>query len=228
MKFDLKSIIVGVLIGSMGLTTAYSATKSKNINVLYNDNKVVVQDKDIVFSPDNTPFIYNDTAYAPINIIAENIGCNVSFDEKENTINIYSIDKSKIKLLEEAIRNIGAISPEKAIEVWAKGVEERSAALQYCVMTESFKETYVKSLDKNEYDFWITGVSSPWIEDYKILKINKINDTSFEYEIKFNTKTSEGDYNFFVTLTLIKEGDYWKISDIKGDKTSEIYTGLVK
>ncbi|MGE4214697.1 MAG: stalk domain-containing protein [Anaerotignaceae bacterium] len=230
MKLDLKSIAIGIIIGSIGLTTVYGVTKNKNIDVSYNVGNISIQEKNIIFSNNSAPFIYNGEVYAPVRIIAENAGCQVSFNGEDNSVSISkdnSKDESKIRLLEEAIGYIGAVTPEKAIDIWSNGLKERSAALQYIVMTESLKESYVKSLEENGYDFWITGVSSPWVENYEVLKINKLSDDSYEYDIQYNTRTSEGSYNFFVTLKLVKEGDYWKVSEVKGDEDSQAYTGFV-
>ena len=227
MKLDFKSVVIGIIIGSMGLTTVYSAAKSKTIDVYETNSAITIQDESVTLSKENELFVYNEMAYAPIRVIVESMGGSVSFRKNTNTIEIYSTDKAKVRLLKEAVQMLGAVSPEKAIDVWAKGVENRNAALQYCVMTETLKDTYIKSLEKNEFDFWITGVSSPWVENYEILNINKMNDTTIEYDLKFNTKTSDGDYNFFVTLILVKDSDYWKISDVKGDSDSEAYTGLI-
>lgn len=227
MKFDFKSMVIGLLIGCTGLTTAYSAA-NKTITVNDTGSHVMIQEKEISFAEEQKPFVYNEITYAPIRTIAESMGGSVSFREHTNTIEIYSTDKAKVRLLEEAIGNIGTVSPQKAIEIWAKGLKDRSAALQYCVMTEQLKQSYVKSLDENGYDFWITGVSSPWVENYELLKTTEKNNTSFEYDMKFNTKTSEGTYQFFVTVTVVKDGDYWKISDIQGDSDSKNYTGFFK
>ncbi|MDD3570095.1 MAG: hypothetical protein PHY44_03220 [Lachnospiraceae bacterium] len=226
MKFDLKSIVFGIVIGSIGLTTAYGVTKNKTIDVSYNVANISIQDKNIIFSKNSEPFIYNGEAYAPIRVIAENAGWQVYFDKKDNSISINPSDKSKIRLLEEATDYVGSVSPEKTIDIWSDGLKKRSAALQYVVMTESLKENYVKSLEENGYDNWITGVSSPWVEDYEVLKTNKLSDDSYEYDIKYNTKTSEGNYNFLVTLKLTKEGDFWKVSEVNGDEDSKAYTGF--
>lgn len=229
MKFDLKSIIVGIIIGSIGLTTAYGVTKNKTIEVNYNVGSISIQDKNIIFSKSSEPFIYNGEAYAPVRIIAENAGCQVYFNKEDNSISISkdnSKDESKIRLLEEATAYIGAVSPEKTIDIWSNGLKERSAALQYVVMTESLKEIYAKSLEENGYDFWITGVSSPWVENYEVLKINKLSEDSYEYDIKYNTRTSDGSYNFVVTLRIIKEGDYWEVAEVKGDEDLKAYTGF--
>lgn len=228
MKIDFKSVVIGIVIGSMGLTTAYSTSKSKTIDVYETNSLFTIQDEPITIPKENELFVYNEMTYAPIRAIVESMGGSASFRKDTNTIEIYSTDKAKVRLLKEAVQTIGAASPEKAIDIWAKGVKERNAALQYCVMTEAFKEIYVKSLEENDYDFWVTGVSSPWVENYEILKINEIKENTFEYELKFNTKTSDEDYHFLVTPTVIKEGDYWKISNIRGNSDSEAYTGFKK
>lgn len=227
MKFDLKSIAVGIIIGSIGLTKAYCVTKNKTIDVNYNVGSISIQDKKIILPKSSEAFIFNGEAYAPVRIIAENLGCQVYFNKEDNSISISNpADKTKLRLLEEATDFIGAVSPEKTIDIWSSGLKERSAALQYIVMTESLKEIYIKTLEENGYDFWITGVSSPWIENYEVLKTNKLSDNSYEYDIKYNTRTSEGSYNFLVSLKLIQEGEYWKVAEVKGDEDSQAYTGF--
>lgn len=228
MKLDLKSLFIGVIIGSIGLTTVYGAGEFKNIDVAYSISSINVDDDIVSFSDENEPFIFNGVVYAPIRTVAEAMGCEVYFKQNDSSVNIHSTDNAKVRLLEDAIDNLGTVSPEKAIEVWSKGLKDRSAALQYSVMTDQLKEIYKKSLDDNGYEFWVTGVSSPWVENYEIIDQTESNDESYVYKIKYNTKTSDGDYNFNVSLTLVKEGDFWKISDINGDKDSEAYTGLIK
>ncbi|MEA4972758.1 hypothetical protein SDC9_150894 [bioreactor metagenome] len=228
MKLDLKSTVIGILIGSIGLTTAYGSEKLKNISVSYNIKNVNIQDKDVAFSEGNEPFNYNGVTYAPIRVIAEALGSEIYYNQNDSSVSIYSTDSAKVRMLEDAMKNLGTVSPEKAIEVWSKGLTDRSAALQYSVMTESLKEIYLKSLNDNGYDFWVTGVSSPWVKDYEITNKTELSDSSYKYEIKYNTETSDGSYNFSVSLTLVKDGDYWKISDVNGDKDSEAYTGFIK
>ncbi|MBE6012637.1 stalk domain-containing protein [Anaeropeptidivorans aminofermentans] len=228
MKFDLKSIVAGIFIGSIGLTSVYAGAASNAIEVFYNIKSVSVQDKEITFPEDKKPFIYKDTAYAPIKEIGEALDSGVIYNEQEKSISLYSKDKAKLRLLYDAIDRLGAVSPEKAIDIWSQGLIERNAAIQYAVMTDALKESYVKSLEENGYDFWITGVSSPWVESYEISDKVNTSDIKQEYHIKYNTKTSEGSYHFNVTLLLIKDGDYWKIEDIAGDEESSAYTGYFK
>ncbi len=226
MKFDLKSMAVGVIIGAFGFTTVYAASSGKMIEIFYNVKNISVQDKEIVFEKGNEPFIYNNTTYVPLRTIAESLDSEISYFDSEKQISIYSKDKAKIRLLLESVENFGADSPEKAIELWAKGVKSRNAALQYSIMTKELKEKYIQQLDENGFNFWVTGVSSPWVENYEILKTTELSKDAFAYELKFNTKTSEGDYNFSVKLNLVKEDDFWRISEISGDDDSSAYTGL--
>lgn len=228
MKLDLKSMAMGILIGSFGLTTVYAGAASNTIEIFRNIKSVSVQDKEITFPEDKKPFIYKDTAYAPIKNIGEALDSDVFYNEQEKSISLYSKDKAKLRLFYDAVDSLGAVSPEKAIDIWSQGLIERNAALQYVVMTDALKESYVKSLEENEYDFWITGVSSPWVEGYEILDKVNVSDVKKEYHIKYNTKTSEGSYHFNVTLSFVKDGDYWKIADISGDEESSAYTGYFK
>ena len=71
-------------------------------------------------------------------------------------------DAIKVQLLMDAMDEVGVCRPEQAVDVWARGLMERSAAMQYAVMTDSLREKYVKSLAKNAPN-WVTGLSSPWV-----------------------------------------------------------------
>lgn len=130
------------------------------------------------------------------------------------------------RLLMEAIDKIGLSSPEAAAKIWAEGVKSRNAALQFSVMSESLKKNYVNQLEQTAPN-WVTGVSSPWISEYKIVEMKKIPQNRYTVKVLFNTATSTGpaaDYN--ALLTLAEERDFWRIADIQMDEGLFAYTGF--
>lgn len=82
MKKEIKGFICGVATCAV-LTgiVSYAAGEWKNIQVLSNDIKVVVEGKQI--TADN--FLYNDTTYLPMRAIGEALGKDVSYDGNTNT-----------------------------------------------------------------------------------------------------------------------------------------------
>lgn len=64
------------------------------------------------------------------------------------------------RLLMEAAGSVGVCAPQDAAHVWAEGLRERSAALQYAVMTKALQDEYAAQLETT-FPNWVTGVSSP-------------------------------------------------------------------
>ncbi|MDF2865942.1 MAG: hypothetical protein K0R72_760 [Clostridia bacterium] len=70
-------------------------------------------------------------------------------------------------------------------------------------------------------------MSSPWVDSYKITKIEKPNQNTCIFNITYLTKTSTGpagSYN--AKLTIVKEKDFWRISNITMDNELYPYTGF--
>lgn len=138
------------------------------------------------------------------------------------------IDNYEIQsnLLKEAMKEVGVSTPLKAADVWAEGLKKRSAALQYAVMSNKLKIEYEEKL-KETAPNWVTGISSPWINNYKIVSTKEINPKKYEVEMLFSTMTSAGpfsDYN--AVLTIQQFGDFWRITGISTEKELDTYTGF--
>lgn len=131
------------------------------------------------------------------------------------------------QLLMEAMDQIGVCCPEDAAAVWSNGVMNRSAALQYAVMSAMLKDEYAQQLNQTASN-WVTGLSSPWIDNYQIVKTEKISNSHYMIKILFSTATSAGPAEdataiLFVTL----EEKFWRITDLTLDKTLYPYTGFI-
>ena len=141
---------------------------------------------------------------------------------------VAEVDKYQVKsdLLMEAMNQVGVSTPESAAKVWANGLKTRSAALQYSVMGAKLKKEYASQLDKNHPN-WVTGVSSPWVDSYKITDISAAGDNQYAIKLCFSTVTSAGsagDYNAVLIIT--RDGDFWRITDISPDKGLSAYMGF--
>lgn len=102
--------------------------------------------------------------------------------------------------------------PVKAADIWAKGLKLRNGALQYAVLSPQLKKSRLSEFEKQN---WVTGVSSPWIEAYQIIKTKKVNATTFSYDIRFALATSTGtagSEDFKLTVQQYKKN--WYVSQI--------------
>lgn len=132
--------------------------------------------------------------------------------------------KTRSELLMDATNYTGVFTPEQAAEVWAKGLIRRSAAMQYTVMTEQLKKKYAGQLDALRSN-WVTGMSSPWVQDYTITKENRTDDTHAEIGLKIETAVTTSPSEFFdAILWLVREGEFWRIERIWTDKRLYPYT----
>jgi len=140
---------------------------------------------------------------------------------------ITDCDKYEIRsnLLMEAMSNVGVFTPDNTAEVWANGLKNRSAAAQYSVMTQDLKNNYAKQLE-NSFPNWVTGVSSPWVDNFEIVEKENPCKNTVMFHIRFYTKTSTGpaeSYN--AVITVAKEENSWRITDIFEDEGLYVYTG---
>ena len=131
--------------------------------------------------------------------------------------------KTRSELLMDATKYTGSLTPEQAASVWAKGLEERSAAMQYIVMTDKLKKEYARQLDALSSN-WVTGMSSPWVQSFSITNISKTDDSHTEIELKFEIMAVYFHICYDAKLWLVREGDFWRIERIWTAKELYPYT----
>lgn len=138
---------------------------------------------------------------------------NLDCEDKE----VYTLQlEEKTKLLIEALDEFGATSKNQAINIYAKGVKSRSGPMQYSVMCKKLKLDFAKAMAEDKNYAWVTGVSSPWVKDYRILKIKKINSNEYEATVVFLLETSSGPFgNNKTILTIKQKNNKWCITNIK-------------
>lgn len=132
--------------------------------------------------------------------------------------------KTRSELLMDATSYTGVFTPEQAADVWAKGLEMRSAAMQYTVMTQTLKEKYAGQLDALGSN-WVTGMSSPWVQGYTVIKTDRPDGDHTEMVLKFETATSSGPFESYgAGLWLVREGEFWRIERIWTEEGLYPYT----
>ncbi|MGX8702406.1 hypothetical protein [Caproiciproducens sp.] len=142
---------------------------------------------------------------------------------------VAEVDQYEVRtgLLMDAMDRVGVCAPEAAAAVWADGLKGRSGAMQYSVMDSRLKKEYVQQLDQYNPN-WVTGVSSPWIESYKITGQTQTGSGQYEIRLSFSTVTSggpAGDYH--AALTVVRDGGFWRITKISADEGLHPYMGLL-
>lgn len=146
-----------------------------------------------------------------------NIFCNENDNIVSDDKSVYTLQiEERSKLLTEALDEFGANSKEQAINIYAKGVKTRSGPLQYSVMCKKLKDEFAKTMEEDENYAWVTGVSSPWVTDYKIMNIEKESSNEYKVTLVFFLETSSGPFGTSKTiLTINHKNNKWCITNIQ-------------
>ncbi len=137
--------------------------------------------------------------------------------------NTYQI---RSELLMEAMQYVGVCSPEAAASLWAEGLKQRSAALQYAAMSEMLKQEYQKRLETTAPN-WVTGISSPWVESYAIVSMKQGSGNSRIAELTFTLLSSDSvAQTYAASLLLAEENGFWRVNGITMDEQLYPYTGF--
>ncbi len=121
------------------------------------------------------------------------------------------MNERRIELLETALAPKTA---EAAAYDWAEAIKTRNGAWQYALMDEQLREQYLSKFEENN---WVTGFSSPWVEQYTVNREEDETD-DVNFIIKFDWYTSDGyQYSNFAYLTVSKfdtgpEDEKWLIT----------------
>lgn len=99
------------------------------------------------------------------------------------------------------------------VKAWAEAVRMRDGRVQYEFYTQALKETF---LDDYEALDWVTGTSSPWVDDYDIELTSDGAVVTFHYMTSTGPAGSE-----IVNLEFGKEKGAVKISGI--DNTGPLF-----
>lgn len=96
-KIDVKSLAAGVIIGTLGITTAFAATGIKsaslsNMNVTLNGSALPLSKSLISVTMDNEE---NASLYVPADELFEKLGYTINYDNEKNTIDLITGSSSQ-------------------------------------------------------------------------------------------------------------------------------------
>ena len=96
-KFNLKSLVMGAIVGGM-LTTgvAYATSQLNSIDVSFNPVSFVYNGEPLELGEGQQSFIYEGTTYVPLRWLSESLGKTVEWDEMSRTITIHDQVKEEI------------------------------------------------------------------------------------------------------------------------------------
>jgi hypothetical protein len=132
------------------------------------------------------------------------------------TFSIAESDSSK-QQADSFMTGLQPENPKQAVELWVMGVKHRSGALQYALFSPSLKK---KTKERFEQRGWGTGQSSPWVDNVRISKIEKVNDNKVIITITYDLLTSYKNFGTgFKFITVEKNPEpyrkNWFISNIR-------------
>ncbi|MGG2065140.1 hypothetical protein [Bacillus sp. S14(2024)] len=78
-------------------------------------------------------------------------------------------------------------TPKQAIELWILGVKNRSGAVQFAMLSPSLQQQTQKKFEQSS---WVTGQSSPWVDNFRFVKVDKISNTKWKFTIAYDLITS--------------------------------------
>ena len=119
---------------------------------------------------------------------------SLSTQSMVDTVSQSQSDAARISMLEKAL------APQKLDEVaplFAKANKDRNGAVQFMLFSDKLKNKY-----KNQWPYWVSGVSSPWITSYTIKK-NAQGKNSWKFKITYQWATAAGPFNPPLVQTIV-------------------------
>ena len=101
------------------------------------------------------------------------------------TVSQAESDATRILMLEKAL---APQTPVGLASMFAKANKDRNGAVQFMLFSNQLKNEY-----KNNWPYWVSGTSSPWILSYTIKKIPQ-NKDSWQFQITYQWATADGPF----------------------------------
>ncbi|WP_232696916.1 hypothetical protein [Brevibacillus daliensis] len=110
--------------------------------------------------------------------------------------------REQATIIDSFLAGLQAETPKQAVELWVLGVKNRSGAVQYATLSPNLQQ---KTRNQFEKRSWGTGQSSPWVENVRFVKEEKISDTEVQYTIEYELLTSEANYGKGQKVVTVKK-----------------------
>lgn len=196
-------IIASIICAAVVLYTATAMAQ--------NQIKLLVNGK--VIEPDVAPQIIDGRTMVPIRWVAEALGAKVDWNNETKTASIVSAVSEREQQIHLLEQGYAADTPLKAVQTWAEAVKNRNGAVQFALLSPELKE---KTRDDYEKINWVTGVSSPWVEEYFIIDDEQADEDIHSYRIEFQMQTSTGPAGLLGASVKVKEIDgVWLITEVQ-------------
>lgn len=107
------------------------------------------------------------------------------FSQAAETVSQADSDAARIQMLEKAL---APETPKAVASLFAKANKTRNGAVQFMMFSDQLKTKY-----QNEWPYWVSGTSSPWITSYTIDTIaQKVN--VWQFRITYQWATASGPF----------------------------------
>ncbi|WP_026477811.1 hypothetical protein [Alkaliphilus transvaalensis] len=124
--------------------------------------------------------------------------------------------KGQISFFQQAIDQLGTTSIDKVVELWVEAERTRNGVYQYGVASPEQKAKLINERGEPTDKFWIIGGSSPWLTDYEEINRKKLDEETFEVQLKYYWGTSAGATEpTFTTLIVGKFNEFWKVKEVR-------------
>lgn len=121
--------------------------------------------------------------------------------------------EAQISFFNDALNEFGAITPDQAVTLWAKGDKTRNGVFKYSVASNELKQWLINRWGTPEKNFWIIGGSSPWLTSFEINSKISVSTTEYQYVIQYNWATSAGQESPSVEqLSVVLINDTWSVT----------------
>ncbi|KTD18734.1 Uncharacterised protein [Legionella lansingensis] len=105
-------------------------------------------------------------------------------------------DAARILMLEKAL---APKTPDAVASMFAEANKDRNGAVQFMLFSDQLKNKY-----KDNWPYWVSGASSPWITSYKIKKTAQ-KKNSWQFQITYEWATSAGPFQPALLQTIVVE-----------------------
>ncbi|WP_347252512.1 hypothetical protein [Legionella sp.] len=103
---------------------------------------------------------------------------------------------ARISMLERAL---APKEPAEVASLFAEATKTRNGAVQFMLFSDPLKNKY-----KQEWPYWVSGTSSPWITSYQIKQIAQ-HKNSWQFQITYQWATSSGPFYPALVQTIVVE-----------------------